>query len=180
VRNNRIEEDAEVVSDWEGQLSVPLDDEGFLRRECPTCEREFKWLPTKNNGGEEMKSAADELTTAADLQYICPYCGVAAPASAWHTRAQVAAMTAILEREVLQPELEKLERTFRDLDRSGGELLRVKGSLKRTPSPPAPDLTAVDDMRRVDFACHATEPLKVLETWDEPVRCLVCGTLSET
>ena len=28
------------------RLSVPfpLDSEGFLRRECPSCRREFKWL----------------------------------------------------------------------------------------------------------------------------------------
>lgn len=25
-------------------VSIPLDDDGFLRRECPTCEQEFKWF----------------------------------------------------------------------------------------------------------------------------------------
>ena len=25
-------------------MEIPLDSDGFLRRECPTCEREFKWL----------------------------------------------------------------------------------------------------------------------------------------
>ncbi len=28
------------------EISMPLDSDGFLRRECPTCEREFKWLHT--------------------------------------------------------------------------------------------------------------------------------------
>ncbi len=23
-------------------MTIPLDSDGFLRRECPTCEREFK------------------------------------------------------------------------------------------------------------------------------------------
>ncbi len=25
-------------------MAVPLDSDGFFRRECPTCERELKWL----------------------------------------------------------------------------------------------------------------------------------------
>ena len=33
-------------------------------------------------------------------------------------------------------------------------------------------------MTRVDFACHPSEPLKVLDDWREPVRCLICGQLS--
>ena len=24
-------------------VTMPLDGDGFLRRECPTCEEEFKW-----------------------------------------------------------------------------------------------------------------------------------------
>ena len=27
-------------------MSLPLADDGFMRRECTTCEREFKWLPS--------------------------------------------------------------------------------------------------------------------------------------
>ena len=27
-------------------MSSPLDSDGFLYRECPICEREFKWLHT--------------------------------------------------------------------------------------------------------------------------------------
>ena len=31
------------------------------------------------------------------------------------------------------------------------------------------------DMARVDFECHPTEPVKVLDDWDKPVSCLICG-----
>lgn len=44
-------------------MSVPLDSEGFLRRECPTCEREFKWKPA----GED-----EEATPAPEGGYFCP------------------------------------------------------------------------------------------------------------
>jgi hypothetical protein len=38
-------------------------------------------------------------------------------------------------------------------------------------------LTEADDMTRVDFACHPSEPLKVLDDWRKAVRCLICGKL---
>jgi len=33
-------------------------------------------------------------------------------------------------------------------------------------------------MTRVDFACHPSEPLKILDDWHEPVHCLICGQLN--
>jgi hypothetical protein len=30
-------------------------------------------------------------------------------------------------------------------------------------------------MTRVDFECHPTEPVKVLDDWDNPVHCRICG-----
>jgi hypothetical protein len=45
---------------------------------------------------------------------------------------------------------------------------------QQQPDPPA-SLTEVDDMRRVDFACHPSEPLKVLDDWAGVVGCLICG-----
>jgi hypothetical protein len=52
----------------------------------------------------------------------------------------------------------------------------VKISVSRSPRPailPVPD--EPNDMRRVDFRCHPAEPAKVLESWTEPVHCLICG-----
>lgn len=34
-------------------MSLPLDGDGFLRRECPTCEREFKWVPSPDPEADE-------------------------------------------------------------------------------------------------------------------------------
>jgi hypothetical protein len=36
-------------------------------------------------------------------------------------------------------------------------------------------LTEADDMRRVDFECHPSVPIKVLDEWDRSVYCLICG-----
>jgi hypothetical protein len=40
---------------------------------------------------------------------------------------------------------------------------------------PVPELDDTDDMRRIDFACHPAEPVKVLDDWDRWVHCLICG-----
>jgi hypothetical protein len=34
-------------------------------------------------------------------------------------------------------------------------------------------LVEPNDMRRVEFACHPNEPVKVLEDWTRPVYCLI-------
>lgn len=56
-------------------MSLPLDGDGFLRRECPTCEREFKWLPSpdqlEEGNGESRAAATDAEPPEA---YYCPYC----------------------------------------------------------------------------------------------------------
>jgi hypothetical protein len=141
----------ELLSDDEIALSmaIPVDSDGFLRRECPTCEREFKWLPSPAEEGQ----AAD----AADGGYFCPYCGVQAPTDAWFTKAQLELAERIVEVEVVEPMLRKF---------AG----RPSGRAEE-PKP----LTEDDDMRRVDFTCHSSEPLKILDDWDRPVRCLTCG-----
>jgi hypothetical protein len=130
-------------------MTIPLDSDGFLRRQCPTCEREFKWRPTTGEGGEEGEPARDG-------GYFCPYCGVQAPADAWLTEAQRALAENIIATEVIGPMVSKLG-TYR-------------GPEKLDP------LTEVDDMTRIDFPCHPSEPLKVQGDWRKAPCCLICGT----
>lgn len=132
-------------------MSVPLDSDGFLRRECPTCEREFKWLPS------------DESDPAEPGGYYCPYCAVQAPVDHWLTKAQVELATHVAMRDIADPMMHDFAR-------------RIGGSYKSNVSGEPPELVEEDDMRRVDFACHPGEPLKVLDDWAEQVHCLICGT----
>lgn len=44
------------------EASVPLDNDGFLDRQCPACNRLFRWLPS------------DESEPPQDGRYGCPYC----------------------------------------------------------------------------------------------------------
>jgi hypothetical protein len=74
-------------------------------------------------------------------------------------------------RDVVDPMLDKFGR---DLQRSTSGMFKVNTSRDRSPEPP--ELSEPDDMRRVDFPCHPSEPLKVLDDWAGPVHCLICGT----
>jgi DNA-directed RNA polymerase subunit RPC12/RpoP len=146
-------------------MSVPLDSDGFLRRECPTCEREFKWLP---NSDDETEDAA-----APDGGYFCPYCGIQAPDGQWFTKAQIELAQNMVATQVVGPMLDDFTRGLQNVGRRSGGLLSVSG---RYDAPDEMDpLTEVDDMRRADFECHPSEPVKVLDDWDTPVRCLICG-----
>lgn len=138
---------------------MPLDEDGFLRRECPSCEREFKWRPTPDH--EESEPAPAE-------GYCCPYCAERAPIDHWWTRDQLDYAQGLAVSEVLGPELERLER------RADPDAFISLEVTVNTPGKPEP-LREPNDMRRVDFDCHPKEPVKVAEDWPASVHCLICG-----
>lgn len=142
-------------------ISLPLDSDGFLRRECPTCEREFKWLHSEAEGSEEM---AEEAQPGG---YFCPYCAVQGPDDSWWTKSQIGFMETVGARELVGPLVERLGQGARRLGDSSGGLIqaRVEADLPDEPE----QLTEEDDMSRVDFSCHSSEPVKVLDDWDQTV-----------
>lgn len=132
-------------------MAVPLDSDGFLRRECPTCERELKWLAASDDEDE---------TPPRDGGYYCPYCAIQAPPDAWFTPVQLEQAQAVVAREFVEPELRRL----------GGQGFDVEINM-----PEVAELTEAEDMKRVDFSCHPNEPVKVLDDWDRPIHCPLCG-----
>jgi hypothetical protein len=139
-------------------LSLPLDSDGFLRRECPNCERQFKWLHTPN---------------AAPVDgYFCPYCHEPAPAGSWWTKPQLNYAKQLAASEVLGPGLRKFQQQLESLNQPGSLVrFEASGTLPEKPKP----LTEPDDMVRCDVPCHREEPFKVDEAWDGEVACLICG-----
>src|SRR5579859_2819903 len=72
------------VSDMQMEVGIPLDGGRFLRRECPRCERLFKWyvpVPGAAPRGEGDVSAPATI--------YCPYCYEPAAADQWWTKEQV-------------------------------------------------------------------------------------------
>lgn len=140
-------------------FSIPLDDDGFVRRECPECEREFKWHYSEENS-----------EPVPDGGYFCPYCNVQSDANSWFTPAQLELATSVAARELVDPMMEDLADSV-----SGSGL-----SMKYEPGDRVDELSdEPNDMRRIDVSCHPKEPLKVLDSWSSGVHCMICGQVHE-
>jgi hypothetical protein len=142
-------------------IQLPLDRDGFLRRECPHCLEGFKWHhgPTADRPEGEVDPAV----------YYCPRCGATAGPDQWWTQEQLvfihesAAGPAVRE---ISDELEKAFRGVKGLTYKRGEL--------DEPEPPTA-LHEPDDMIVVAPPCHPWEPVKVPEEAAARVHCLLCG-----
>lgn len=147
-------------------VSLPLDNDGFLRRECPNCEQEFKWF-SHAEGDPDAEPVS---------QYFCPLCGVAADLGSWWTPEQLE-----YAQRIAGPELDRIvQDTVRDAFK-GTKGLSFKPNRNfsfgiETPEP----LTEADDMIIVEPPCHPNEPLKVPADAANNVHCLVCGTAFAT
>lgn len=143
-------------------ITLPLDDDGFLRRECPTCEQEFKW----HHGATD-----DEPADAVDpLLYYCPLCGHPSGPDSWWTQEQLDYIQAI----ALGVAMDELQDEFKKLERSSRGLLKVEMSPPGVEDIPA-SLHEPEDMVIVTSPCHAWEPVKVTADWSASLHCLLCG-----
>jgi hypothetical protein len=157
----RMGECAHVDEEILVPLTLPLDADGFLRRECPNCEREFKVFPS----GDSEPVPADG--------YCCPYCGERAGNDSWFTRGQIRVIDSAINQNVIPSLLGDLEDSLADLERTSGGLLSAR--IERSESLRPSRLTEPNDMKVVAFDCHPKEPIKVVDEWSGPVHCIVCG-----
>lgn len=150
-------------------VQIPLDSDGFLRRECPSCLRQFKWFY-----GETDDRPFDAVDPD---EYCCPYCGSTAPSDHWWTQDQLDYAVGEAGPEITR-EVER--RMKREIDRINRRSSFLKLDVATAPPPPPPPLVESDDMVMVASPCHAWEPIKVEENWAEPIHCLICGSSFRT
>lgn len=140
-------------------ISLPLDN-GFLRRECPSCERQFKW-----HHGPTASAPPDAPSPA---EYTCPYCGSTAPTDEWHTAEQAE----YIREAATGPALQTVSDAMADAFRGSKHITYKPGRVEH--HHPI-DLDEPADMVIVESPCHPYEPVKVDESWDRPLHCLLCG-----
>jgi len=145
-------------------LTIPLDNDGFIRRECPHCIRQFKWHSGPAN--EEAENYPDPVS------YYCPFCGQPAGPDSWWTQEQLNYAEGIATPAAARYMQAEIARAFRGLN-SKHFKIEMKGHLD-TPNEPMP-LVEPDDMVIVTSPCHAYEPIKVPDNETGPFYCLVCG-----
>lgn len=142
-------------------MTLPLDD-GFLRRECPSCERQFKWHhgPTEDRPEDAIEPDV----------YWCPYCGETAPPDQWWTVDQLEFAKAGIAGPVMRDVADEFNKST---GRQRNSLIKVSMT-HDDPEPPSA-IHEPPDMVAVQSPCHPWEPIKVAEDWSESVHCLVCG-----
>jgi hypothetical protein len=145
-------------------VQLPLDSDGFVRRECPHCLQQFKWHFGPAN--EEAEHYPNPVT------YYCPFCGQPAGPDSWWTREQINYAEGLAAPAAAREMQHELERVFKQID---NEYFTIKmtGRLD-VPSQPMP-LTEADDMVIVVSPCHAYEAMKVSESQRTTFHCLICG-----
>lgn len=142
-------------------VPLPLDSDGFLRRECPHCFRQFKWHhgPTADRPEGEIDPVV----------YYCPLCGVSAGHDQWWTQEQLAFVKKAAAGPILREASDQIEKALR-----GVKGLTYKRGQLDEPEPP-PALHEPDDMIIVAPPCHSWEPVKIPEEAAAQVHCLICG-----
>ncbi|MDG9694037.1 hypothetical protein ACFW34_29180 [Streptomyces sp. NPDC058848] len=145
-------------------MSLPLDHDGFVRRECPHCINQFKW-----HDGAANEEAEQQPSPPA---YYCPLCGQPAGPDSWWTQEQIDYARGLIAPAAARMVEDELKNALKPL-RSKYVKVGVKGSVD-TPEAPSP-LVEPDDMVIVTSPCHSYEPVKVPEDTSGPYHCLVCG-----
>lgn len=145
-------------------VPMPLDNDGFLRRECPNCKVQFKWHSGPANEAAENQPAAEV--------YFCPSCGQSAATDQWWTTEQLEYAKGVGMPAALQALDDELTSVFRGMNSKHFKVKKT-GHLD-IPDEPDP-LIEPDDMMIVASPCHAWEPIKVAEDTASPLHCLVCG-----
>lgn len=148
------------------KVSLPLDN-GYLRRECPVCLRQFKWWH-----GRHPDRPADVEDPE---EYHCPYCDATAGPRNWLTQAQAELIRSAGLQAAQELIANELKDSIREINRSG----LIKAELRTETIPESTPLNEPDDMIAVIPPCHRYEPLKIEESWKDPVHCLVCGQAFE-
>lgn len=147
-------------------VELPLDSDGFIRRECPSCEQQFKWHYGPAN--EEAEGHPDATT------YYCPLCGEPSGPDNWWTEEQLEFVQGFASPQIGQLVQDELVNAF-----SGASNSFVKfevSSGNDIPDVPM-SLTDPDDMYVVASPCHDFEPVKVPDELTGPFHCLMCGAV---
>ncbi|MEA2066829.1 MAG: hypothetical protein U9O65_07060 [Thermotogota bacterium] len=176
------------MSEISMNLPFPLDDDGFFRRECPFCRKEFKVLLEKEELTDIAQKGIDsfmikpkEEVTDLDeserskIEFICPYCGQPASSNSCWTEEQLAYVGIVAKNIMAKIVNENLIRPLKETSQrhsSGMVSIRFEGKEMEQHEPwVSPE---VNDMEIFDLPC-CQRKIKIEENWQDTVYCFFCG-----
>ncbi len=159
------------------EVALPRDSAGFVRRQCPSCQRIFKTRPSPVDARllqrrlvslfpfENAHEAFDPVP-----EWHCLYCGHRAEADAWLVREHSECVEALARAWANHVRYEQLAHISRTLSQNPRPTF-----VAVTPEPlPATFPPEAEDLRVVPLVCCGEE-VKSLWDWDGPLYCPRCG-----
>ena len=160
------------------ELALPRDPQGFVRRQCPHCRRQFKTRPSSLDGASLQQALAQAVThqnlddqRASLKRWVCFYCGKSSAPEEYLTlehRGWVNRVATALAERVRYEQLSHVTRTLAQNPRPTFVPMRP---------PPLPGVLPMepDDMRRFLMLCCGDE-VKAATGWQQRYHCPRCGT----
>lgn len=169
-------------------LSFPLDNDGFFRRECPFCYKEFKILLEKEELTDitqkgidsfmiEMKEKATDLDDIehSETEFTCPYCGQRASKDNWWTQGQLAYVGIIAKnimiKKVNENFIRPLKKTF---NKSSSDMFSIRFDGKEIKQQEPCISPEINDMEIFNLSC-CQRKIKIEKNWNDIIYCFFCG-----
>ncbi|MBM7117124.1 hypothetical protein [Archangium primigenium] len=159
-------------------VELPRDAGGFVRRECPRCQRDFKTRPCRHDANILQRRLASLFPFENAHESFedvpdgwCPYCGHRAAGDEWLTPAQQAHVEDVARSWANHVRYEQLAHVSRTLAVNPRPTF-VSAPPVAMPGPMSPDS---DDLRLLPLVCCG-EDVKALWDWEGPLFCPRCGT----
>lgn len=176
------------MSEIKMDLSFPLDKDGFFRRECPFCRREFKILLKKDEltdiarkGIDSFMIKPEEETTGSDesarseTEFICPYCGQRASSNNWWTQEQLAYIGIVVKNIMAKMINECLIHPLKEnFGKSANDMASIQFKSREMKQQEPWISPEVNDMEVFDLPC-CQRKIKIEENWTEVTHCFFCG-----
>lgn len=173
-------------------LSISSDRDGFLRRTCGSCGRDFKteidpadfaWALNSQIRRVSLEIGVDPAVIAEDQpkeNLTCPYCQYSTESNEMHTEETVEYLKRFAYRDYALPMMNRLLSGFADslTTSAGGGLISFSVSSTHEPFslPPRPIHGPESaDMKIVEFLCCGRK-IKILDGWNQLSSCSFCQT----
>ena len=140
-------------------ISIPTDDDGFLKRECPDCLKIFKWIERADQNGKAVLYG----------ERHCPLCSHRGSAEVWFTQDQKDFIKSVVASNAISMALKGFGSSIRN---QPGVEFHSNDSLHMD-RPTVPHET--NDMQIIEVTCHPEYPFKIPEDHTENVFCIICS-----
>lgn len=141
------------------KISIPCDNDGYLRLTCPACSEDFKVL-------------CDDFQDDTVLELYCPYCGLSASTNDYLPEDVMEAAYREAGNQAMKMIEKSLGKMTKELNKSGFIKAEIKSKFKENAKK---ELMAENNMKPIIFKCCEKE-VRIQDSIPHSVfYCCYCG-----